>query len=328
MGCYPAISILRKEAMLSLLSTLERQIIRVIGHSKGASLWGELPLSTLTESLRYESVSSDHLQPALSSLISKGILSEDHDEEPDISYTLTQRGYRVLSAMENAAGLTMHYDSVAIATVLSDIPRKEIDFVEEFFAAWNGNFVHVLRQTFRRCNLTDCSLYLCYVASQSASFDWLAHMLLSGAYDAVMRELRSKLEGMFVAHNLDIEYPGKSLKEKLEAMAELEQQGKGHGKFIFRSSGVENWEEYYEVFRRLCRYVHISSEVVGIKIREVASSGFPELIEPYFDKDAFVQCVKEWREVANVSLILADNLCDLFRIEDHGFDVTSWQWIA
>jgi len=299
---------------MPIFTTSARQVILTIGNSKSRLRpWGELPLVELTRYLRNRPIKGK-LRETIDWLKEHDLVSEESSKSSQRLFSLTHKGFRVYSAILYEGGLTMPYDHIGVRTFLSADLEKELGFVENFFVTWSGNFVQSLGDDLR--DYGQDSIFLCYVALQSSPFDWLAHSLFYGAYDVVLRELRSTLEGLFVAYNLDTQNNGKSLDEKLNAMTDLEKCGKGHGIAVFKSSGISDWKKYYSVYTELCGYVHSTRQITGHRIWEVAQLGIPQLIEPEFRKDNFIQCVSIWRKVGNAAVDLANELIKFYKVDD------------
>ena len=291
-----------------------RQVVLAIRNSKSRLRpWGELPLTQLTRQLKNRPIKGN-LRDTIEWLKEHELVSEESSKSSQHSLSLTHKGFRVYTTILHEGGLTMPYDRIGVRTSLSADLEKDLSFVENFFVTWSGNFVQPLGGDLR--NYGRDSIFLCYVALQSSPFDWLAHSLFYGAYDVILRELRSTLEGLFVAYNLDTQNTGKNLDEKLNAMTDLEKCGKGHGIAVFKSSGLPDWRKYYSVYTELCGYVHSTRQITGHKILEVAQLGIPQLIEPEFRKDNFIQCVSIWRKVGNTAVDLANELLRFYKIED------------
>jgi len=297
------------------ISSSARQIIILIGNAGDKTTWGEVSFPQLSRLLQIHTIKSD-LRNTLEWLKSHDLISEKPSQSGETSLALTHQGFRLYCAIKYEGGLTMPYDQIGIETSLNLDLEKDLSFVENFFVTWSGNFVHVLRSALRGRGLADDSILLCYLALLSSPFDWLAHSLFYGAYDVVLRELRSVLEGMFAAYNLDTQNHGKSLDEKLNAMTDLEQCGRGHGISVFRSSGIPDWRKHYTIYTELCGYVHSTRQITGHRIQEVAEAGFPELVEPGFNRDGFAQCVSIWRQIGNSAVILANQLLRFYGIEE------------
>ena len=84
-----------------------------------------------------------------------------------------------------------------------------------------------------------------------------------------MRELRTILEVMFPTLYLDFQYPNQNLKSKLKVLRELEEERGAYGKRAFELSGYDEWPRYYELYRKLCAYTHLSMNVTGRNIQGI-----------------------------------------------------------
>ncbi len=231
---------------------------------------------------------------------------------------LTMKGSQAYEAIAGQSGWTMPYEycEISLSTVLTEGIRDRIQFVEAFFGNWMGNLVHWLGDPLHAANALENNLFFCYLATQTSVFDALAHNLLVGSYDIVLKELRTILEGLFLAYDLETKNLAASLDDKLAMMEKLEEQGHSHGKSVFRNSGLERWEDYYAVYCDLCAYVHTSRKVTGERVLKIAKDGFGEIIGPILDIEAFNRCVDAWEKVANVAIILANALLKSLNVED------------
>lgn len=231
---------------------------------------------------------------------------------------LTMKGCQVYAAIAGQSGWTMPYEycDISLGTVLTKDIDDEILFVEAFFGNWMGNLVHWLGKPLHAANALENNLFFCYLATQTSVFDSLAHNLLVGSYDIVLKELRTILEGLFLAYDLEINNLAASLDDKLTMMEDLEEQGRSHGKSVFKNSGLERWEDYYDVYRDLCVYVHTSRKVTGERMLKIAKDGFGEIIRPILDIEAFNRCVDAWEKVVNVAIILTNALLKSLNVKD------------
>ena len=130
-----------------------------------------------------------------------------------------------------------------------------------------------------------------------------------------MRELGTILEGMFPAFRLDIMTPGTSLETKFNRLQELVESRATYGKRAFRTSGVPEWRRYYDLYRQLCSYTHLSMAVAGTNMRKVATEGYGEILDFHFDRELFVKCVQMWNEVAQLALRLCLVIMERLKVE-------------
>jgi hypothetical protein len=194
--------------------------------------------------------------------------------------------------------------------------QEEVNYIASFFIEWVGDFLHPFGDNLIRADKLDNSIYYSYLAAQSAIFEWLSVTLLCGNYEIVMRELRTILEVMFPAYFLDSAHPDIPLDGKLRLLQELEESRSGYGKKVFKMSEIDGWEYYYDLYRQLCQYTHLSMTVTGQKIKDVTRSGFNEWPNLRFDKQKFLNCVAIWKEVTSLALHLARNLVDKYDVKD------------
>jgi len=199
------------------------------------------------------------------------------------------------------------YEKVFDETVSDKEVAAEIEFVSGFFEEWVGNFLHPLGDDLLDGNQSESILY-CYMASQSLNFDWMSHTLLLGNYQVVLRELRSILENLFYMFYLDVNNKGKTVEEKYMVLEKQELSNGPHGKPVFRNSGYSNWESCYDLYRRLCKYIHIHTRSSGKFALEVAKKGFPEALDVKYSRESFIECSKTWRELAKIAGSLAGDL--------------------
>lgn len=207
-------------------------------------------------------------------------------------------------------GVTMPFEKVYAQTVANAELSTQVEFIQSFFEDWVGEFVNPLEKDLHRARKLENSLYFCYLASQSMVFDWLAHTLLSGAYEVVLRELRSILEGLFVAYYVDVNYKSETLEQKIGRLRLLEEKRSLSGKKVFESSKISNWKDYYSLYGELCAYVHNSIKVVSVNILLIAQEGFPQAVEARFDKNTFMKSVELWKRVAMAATDLASALLE------------------
>jgi predicted transcriptional regulator len=257
----------------------------------------------------------ENLIEAIELLLSQGLISKKSFKGKRSVYRLTAKGNRLYRVIEDYPGLHPFYEEIYARTLTDESLGNQVEFVECFFEEWVGNFLHPFGNDLLHGNKLSNSVFYCYLASQSMVLDWLAHSLLFGAYEVVLRELRSILEGLFTAYYLDINYPHRSLEEKLDALSDLEKKGLSHGKKAFKMSGISRWEDYYSLFSELCSYVHSSREVMGRKMRQIAQKGYAEAPDVHFDPVTFIKCVEVWKKVAMLAANLAGSLLVSLNIE-------------
>jgi hypothetical protein len=286
-------------------------LIRTIGEAHSSQIGSGLPYSSIKQFLNPYSIDEVALTEELRWLVANQVVSEDVLERGERVYSLTNKRYRIFDAIQGRTGLTLSYEDVAVTTLTNDNLRDDVAFVEAFFENWSGELVHVLADELAHNNSLHDSLFICYAAAQSTVFDWLKHSLFSGCYEIVMRELRSILEGLFIAYNLDVNYPTLKLDEKLDEMRKLEEERATHGKKIFTKSGVKEWENYYSLYRELCAYVHLSLR----KIQDISDLHGIDSLAPKFNEDEFIKCVVAWKKVATLAVELASSLLKTYNIQ-------------
>jgi hypothetical protein len=168
-----------------------------------------------------------------------------------------------------------------------------------------------LEHLWRNKQRSKMSLLHCYLASQSLTFDWLAHTLILANYQTVLRELRAILENSFFIYSLDVTTRFESTPKKLEKIREIEAKcDMPVGKIIFEKSGYNNWQQGYNLYRLLCKYIRIRTKTALKTAVEIAKVGCPETLEVKYDRDSFIRCSKVWREVARVlvDLVVDDGI--------------------
>lgn len=287
-------------------------LIRIIGEAHGSQrIESGLPYSSILQFTNPYSIDEIALAEGLQWLVANQVVSEDVLERGERVYSLTNKGYQIFGAIQGRTGLTLSYEDIAITTLTNDKLKDDVAFVEAFFENWAGELVHVLADELAHNNSLHDSLFICYAAAQSTAFDWLKHSLFSGFYEIVMRELRSILEGLFTAYNLDVNYPALKLDEKLDAMRKLEEERATHGKKVFTRSGVKGWENYYSLYRELCAYVHLSLQ----KIQDISDLHGSDSLAPEFNEDEFIKCVAAWKKVATLAVDLASSLLKAYNIQ-------------
>jgi hypothetical protein len=151
----------------------------------------------------------------------------------------------------------------------------------------------------------------CYLAAQSEVFIWLSHSAFNGAYEVVLRELRTILEGMFPAYRVEQEAHGATLDEKLDILEQLEAGYQTHGKKAFKGSHYEHWRPYYRIYQDLSKYVHLTRRHVGHQMKAIADRGFPEFTGATYDRDRFLTCAKAWHKIAGLSADMAVRTLEL-----------------
>jgi hypothetical protein len=117
-----------------------------------------------------------------------------------------------------------------------------------------------------------------------------------------MRELRTILEGIFPAFYLELSNPGAPLETKLTQLRKLEESHDNHGKSAFQMSGVPEWRGYYDLYKELCSYTHLSTAVASANMRKVAIQGYSEIPDFHFDRELFVKCVEMWAKVCHLAM--------------------------
>lgn len=192
---------------------------------------------------------------------------------------------------------------------------RHLAFVQGFAEEWAGNFLHPLSDNLHRARVLESSVFYCYLSSQTNVLVWLETSLLCGLYEVVMRELRTVLEGMFPAFYLELSNPGVSLEIKLTRLRELEDAHRNHGKIAFKMSRAPEWHRYYELYKQLCSYTHMSTVVAGANMRKVATEGYAEIPDFHFDRVLFVKCAEMWDQVARLALGLCFVIMERLKVE-------------
>lgn len=192
---------------------------------------------------------------------------------------------------------------------------QHVKFVQGFAEEWAGNFLHPLAENFGRARVLDSSVFYCYLSSQTNVLVWLETSLLCGLYEVVMRELRTILEGMFPAFYLELSNPDAPLETKLTQLRELEESHDNHGKSAFQMSGFPEWREYYDLYKELCSYTHLSTAVASANMRKVATQSHTEIPEFHFDRELFIKCVEMWAKVSHLALRLCVVIMEHRKVE-------------
>lgn len=289
---------------------LEKLIIRNIGEM------GELSYLKLMRLMECQPLMQEkNLIEVIELLLSQGFISEKSLKGKHSVYCLTEKGNRLYRVIQDYPDLHPFYEEIYARTLTNEALGNRVEFVECFFEEWVGNFLHPFGKDLLYGDKLRNSVFYCYLASQSMVFDWLAHSLIFGAYEVVLRELRSILEGLFTAYYLDKNYPYKSLEEKLDTLSDLEKNRLSSGKKAFKRSDINRWQDYYSLYRELCAYVHTSRKVMGRKMYQIAQKGYPETIDVHFDPGTFIKCVEAWRKVAMLAANLAGSLLKALNIE-------------
>jgi hypothetical protein len=307
-----------------MLKQEHKQVIKIIGD---LTEWNHaLEISGVEQELVARLASFYSIQDVSDVLMSLGVYKLVDVSDPTSQVRrlkLTTKGSQVYEAITGLSGWIMphEYREIGLKTVLDKDIDNRVSFVETFFENWMGNLVHWLGDALHAANALENNLFFCYLATQTSVFDSLAHNLLVGSYDIVLKELRTILEGLFLAYGLETNNLTASLDDKLAMMEELEKQGHNHGKTVFKNSGLEGWEDHYDVYRELCTYVHISRKVTGERVLKIAKDGFSEIIGPVFDIDAFKRCLDAWEKVANLVVILTNALLKCLNINDSSVSV-------
>jgi hypothetical protein len=198
------------------------------------------------------------------------------------------------------------YEAIFNKAINDEQISKEVDFVRCFFEEWAGNFLHPFGDDLMEAKNGNAeSLLYCYLASQSMTFDWLAHTLLFANYQTTLRELRTILENSFFMYSVDSKYITASADEKLK---KIEQEDLPYGKPVFENSGYSNWRESYALYKELCQYTHVHMNASLKMAKEIAKRGLPEALEVEYNRQSFIQCSTAWRKVARVCVSLAVDL--------------------
>ena len=179
------------------------------------------------------------------------------------------------------------HEKIFKETVSDQKISTKVSRIRCFFEDWAGNFVHPFGDDLFEGNALTDNMFYSYLASQTVIFDWMGHSLFCGAYNIVFRELRTILESVFTAYYLEITFKGMSLQDKIEEFKNLEHKGKTHGKKVFTRVGLNNWDEYYTLYRELCSYVHLSASIGGKEIIQVIQNGYGKLLDFEYHSDIF-----------------------------------------
>jgi len=212
------------------------------------------------------------------------------------------------------------YKDVFDETMSDPVIAREIEFVWGFVEDWMGEFLHPVGNDLYHANQSESILY-CYMASQSLTFDWLSHALLLGNYETVLRELRSILENLFFMFHLDTHHKNKTVKDKYEILEQLEVSNRSpHGKVVFENSGYSDWKPCYDLYKELCRYIHVHTEASGKFALKIATEGFPEALDVEYYQGSFLQCSKTWYEISKIAGSLVENLFQKLQIDMRQFN--------
>lgn len=212
------------------------------------------------------------------------------------------------------------YQKVFNDTVSDKDITEDVEFARCFLEEWAGELLHPFGNDLHRENRLN-SIFYSYLASQSLTFDWLAHALLFAQYQVVLRELRTILENMFYMYYLDVTYQDKKVEEKYEILENLESKGvKPHGKNVFKDSTYHDWKSSYKTYQDLCKFVHIHTKCSAKLALSIAREGFPESLDVKYDKESFLECIRAWKKIAKTSVDLAVTLCDTLDVEISQFN--------
>ena len=212
------------------------------------------------------------------------------------------------------------YEKVFNDAVSDKDITKGVEFARCFLKEWAGEFLHPFGNDLHTGNRLN-SIFYSYLASQSLTFDWLAHTLLFAQYQTVLRELRTILENMFYMYYLDVTYQDKTVEEKYKILENLESKGaKPHGKRVFEDSTYHNWKSSYKIYQDLCKFVHIDTKSSAKLALNIAQEGFSESLGVKCNKESFLECIQAWKKIAKTSLDLAVTLCDTLDVEISQFN--------
>jgi len=213
------------------------------------------------------------------------------------------------------------YKDIFDKAVSDSHTAKEIEFICGFFEEWVGNFLHPVGDDLFHSKKLDSIVLYCYLASQSFTFDWMAHSLLLGHYETVLRELRSILENAFLMFYLDCHYDSKTILEKFTMVEQMENENRiPYGKRVFKDSEYPDWEYCYKLYGEMSKYVHASTKTNGLSILKIATKGFPETLDIQYSQDSFLKCVEMWQRVSIIVLSLVKSLFEKANIEVKQFN--------
>ena len=289
-------------------SEVQIKTIRLIGDNGGCNSWEAPSPYKLWILAKANQIDKPTFSAVIKELESNEIVIHTDSSKGYKQVELTIKGIGVYEAISNSAGLLSSYQQIYIDTFFCEEIQKDVTRVESFVMAWGGEFAHWLADPLYDCNALGKSLFHCFLASQTPIFDWLAHSLLAGSYNIVLRELRHILEGLFASYLIENQYPDKTAEQKVEIFTNLESEGKLHGKRVFKNSGLDEWEKYYETYRQLSKYVHLSKEIVEKQV----DNGSNVHYQPEFSKVEFQKCVDAWKIVAKAAADLTSKVLELY----------------
>lgn len=289
-------------------SAIQIRTIRLIGDNGGYNSWDAPSPHKLWTLAKANQIDRAVFNTTIKELESNEIIIYTDSKKGHKQIELTVKGITVYNVIDNSAGLLGSYYQVYLETFFCEDIQQDVTRIESFIEVWGGEFVHWLADTLYNCNALEKSLFHCFLASQTPIFNWLAHSLLGGSYNIVLRELRHILEGLFASYFIEIKHLDKSAEQKVEIFTKLESEEKLYGKRVFKDSSFDEWEKYYETYRQLSKYVHLSKDI----IKKQVDRGHDDFYEPEFSKIEFQNCVDAWVVVAKAAASLANKILELY----------------
>ncbi len=289
-------------------SEIQIKIIRLIGDNGGFNSWDAPSPHTLWTLAKANQINKVIFNTTIKELENNKLIIYTDSEKGYKQIELTTKGKDVYEAISNSAGSMSSYQQIYMDTFFCEDIKEDVARIENFAVVWGGEFAHWLADPLYDCNALGKSLFHCFLASQTPAFDWLAHSLLGGSYDIVLRELRHILEGLFASYLVEHQYPDKTVEQKAEIFTSLESEGKLHGKRVFKNSGLDEWEKYYEAYRQLSNYVHLSRNIIEKQVENGSNVSY----QPEFSKPEFQKCVEAWKVVAKAAADLTSKVMELY----------------
>lgn len=277
-------------------------------------------------SISYKELKEKYFQRKVDEVLKKYhkalIIKENSDSQ---TFVLNDSGNKIVEIVKDFPGLHPFYCEVFVDSMLNPNLQREIEFVNCIGEDWGGNFLHPLRGDLRRAKMHNSIMY-CYMAAQTNTFDWLGHSLFMGHYDLVCRELRCILENLFFYYKLDFDSMIETVESKYQKIQRKEKSRTlPYGKSIFEHSGYSKWKKYYNLYRDLCAYIHISSNISGKHSLTISRNGFGEVLDIGYDERLFKKCIDSWLKIVNLSGELMKSVFDKHEIEAAEFNPNFFQ---
>lgn len=197
--------------------------------------------------------------------------------------------------------------------------KSRLHKLENFYMYWSGCFVHGMEEDIGRVSNLSHNIFIYFSASKTMEFDWMCSSIKVGHYDLCLRELINILEGLVLTYTIENNPRVNKIGEKIRLWRDMEEEYKAHGVSVFKSSDLEDWEKYYEIYKDLCKYTHPSVETAGEDTALMAWEGSQSQDFSY-SRDRFLNCYTAWFDVSEAAENIAQNLYSNYPINPTEFN--------